>query len=386
MLSEQDFEIHSGSRAMFGVGSVKKLPKRMKPAGVQKALVVTDAGLVKAGVIEQITTALEAGGIETEVFDGVEANPHKSNVDTGADRLRALGEAAVVAVGGGSSMDAAKAIALQAPNGGTIRDLFPGCRPEKPGRPLFAIPTTAGTGSETNMYGVITDPELGRKLLVGHLSVQPQAVVLDPELTTGAPPAVTATCGMDVMTHAIEALTCKRANPFTDAEALQAIAMASRHLPAAYDDGSDLEARSQMLVAAHLAGISFTSSGLGICHAMGHPLSARLNAAHGQTLSTLLVAIMEFNKDAVLDRYAKVAQAMGVAEHGASDSDNADRAIDAVGKLRARVGCDRSISELGGQLDLVPTLVEDAFADVLMIATPRFPQKEEVAAIYESAF
>ncbi len=385
MLSESDFELHSGSRALFGVGAIGRLPKRMKGGGVSKVLVVTDAGLVRAGVIGKVTDALGAAGIESAVFDGVGANPHKSHVDEGADRLRALGDAGVVAVGGGSSMDAAKAIALQGPNGGSIADFYPGCRPGVPGAALFAVPTTAGTGSETNMYGVITDPGLGRKLLIGHLSVQPAAVALDPQLTLGVPRVVTATCGMDVLTHAVEALTCKRSNPFTDAVALKAIAMTARWLPTAFDDGQNVEARSQMLVAAHLAGIAFTSSGLGICHAMGHPVSARLDAAHGQTLATLLPHVMRFNLDAVVDRYAQVGAAMNVAEAGADDRTNAERAIAAVEALSARVQTNRALSELGDARSMVATLVEDAFADVLMMATPRFPKPEDVKALYEAA-
>jgi alcohol dehydrogenase class IV len=202
----------------------------------------------------------------------------------------------------------------------------------------------------------------------------PALTFLDPELGLGVPAGVTATCGMDVLTHAIEAFTTSRSNPYSDALALGAIALAARFLPVAFQDGKDLEARSQMLLASHLAGLAFTSSGLGICHAMGHPLSARLGVAHGQTLATLLPHVMRFNLEVCRERYAKVARAM-----------EADDAIAAVERLRALVGTDRGARELGVTQELIPTLVEDAFADVLMFATPRMPQPADVTALYEEA-
>jgi alcohol dehydrogenase len=190
---------------------------------------------------------------------------------------------------------------------------------------------------------------------------------------------------MDVLTHAIEALTSNRNNPYSDALAIGAIAMTGGYLPRALDDGSDLEARSQMLVASHLAGLAFSSSGLGICHAMGHPLSARLGAAHGQTLATLLPHVMRFNLDVCEERYARVAHALGAAEPGMTTEAGARAAIAAVEALRARSGCERSASDLGVSSELIPTLVEDAFADVLMMTTPKPPQAADVAELYRAA-
>jgi alcohol dehydrogenase len=212
------------------------------------------------------------------------------------------------------------------------------------------------------MFGVVTDPALGRKVLVAHPSVQAVVIVLDPELGVGAPP-----------------------DPLSDAMALQAIRAVGRYLPRAFDEGTDLEARAQMLLAAHLAGIAFTNSGLGICHAMGHPLSARFDAAHGQTLATLLPHIMRFNRDAVAEKYAEVAAALDAAEPGAPAEQNADRAVAAVERLRARVRTDLGAAALGVRAEQIPTLVEDAFADVLMFATPKFPKPEDVTKLYEAA-
>ncbi|MEB2313522.1 MAG: iron-containing alcohol dehydrogenase [Sorangiineae bacterium] len=383
MLSEATFELSPGVRTTFGAGSLAKLGKRVRALGAKGAFIVTDPGLVAHGVIAPVQGTLEASGVECRVFDGVTANPTARTVEEGAALARGRPSDVVIAVGGGSAMDAAKAIAIVGPNGGHITDYPFGCQPATPPQRVIALPTTAGTGSETNMYGVITEPALGRKILVGHPDLTPALVILDPLLTIDAPPGVTATCGMDVLTHAIEAFTCVRANPFSDSVALRAMSMVAAFLPRAFDDGGDVEARAQMLLAANLAGVAFTNSGLGLCHAMGHPLGARLGVSHGQALSTLLPAVMRFNLRVVAERYAQAAIALGVAEPGASDEENAARAIAAVEQLSARVGTARRGGELGIEPALIPTLVEDAFADSLMAATPRMPERADVRALYE---
>jgi len=382
MLSKTGLELQPGVRTSFGAGIVEKLGKRVTSRAHERAFIVTDKGVVGSGVIDRVEASLKKARIRSRVFDGVTSNPTSECVQEGSALLKADPRAVVIAVGGGSTLDAAKAIALIAPNGGTPADFPFGCRPGKAGHPIIAVPTTAGTGSETNMFGVVTDTEKKRKVLLGHPSVLPKLVLLDPELTLRVPAPVTATCGMDVLTHAIEAFTCTRVNPMSDAAALRAIAMVQGFLPAAFDDGMNLEARSQMLFASHLAGIAFTSSGLGMCHAMGHPLSARLDAAHGQSLATLLPLVMHFNLELSAARYAQVAIAMGAADPGASDADNARRAIGAVEALRARVGTDKPGRALGIDAEMIPTLVEDAFADPLMAATPRYPEPEDVTQLY----
>jgi alcohol dehydrogenase len=379
MLAESSFEIQPTVRASFGRGVIGKLGKRLRALGAKRALLVTDAGIVRAGIASRVSDAATRDGVAVELFDGVGPNPTIEHVEQGAEVVRQSGVDVVVALGGGSSLDAAKAIALAGANQGPAGAFTFGCRPERPGKPVIAVPTTAGTGSETNMFGVVTDPALGRKILIAHSSVLPQLVLLDPELSVGAPQSVTGPCGMDVLTHAIEAFTSIRNNPYSDALALSAIEICGRHLPAAYADGTDLEARAQMLLASHLAGIAFSSSGLGMCHAMGHPLSARLGIAHGQTLATLLPHVMRFNLDACEERYARVATALGSPRHAAGD------AISAVEALRERVGCNRSASTLGVGSELIPTLVEDAFADVLMLTTPKPPKPSDVAELYRAA-
>ncbi len=386
LLAPATFQIQPTPRATFAAGGAAKLGRQVSALGARRALIVTDPGVVRAGVAARVEASLREAGLETASFSAISPNPTAAEVAAGVALLRGLESAAVVALGGGSAMDAAKLLALMAPNEAlTPRDCHPACKPAKPGCPVLAVPTTAGTGSETNSYGVITDTAVGRKFLIGHASVLPVSVLLDPLLTLALPAVPTATCGMDVLTHAIEAATSSRTNPFSQGVALRAIGLVREGLLVATRDGQNVEARSAMLVAAHLAGIAFSSAGLGICHAMGHPLSARLGAAHGQALATLLPGVMRFNLGVCASVYAEVALALGVGEAGRSDAENAEAAIAEVERLRREVGCERSLTELGASSALIPALVEDAFMDALMMTTPRMPSPDDVAALYRAA-
>jgi len=252
--------------------------------------------------------------------------------------------------------------------------------------PLIAIPTTSGTASETNGAGVLTDEAENRKIFISTPLARPAVSLLDPELTLGLPPYPTATCGMDAITHAVEAFTSNRVTPYSDPIALQAIRLVAGSLPAAVDNGSDLEARAQLLLGSHLAGVAFATAGLGMCHALGHPLSAILHQAHGQTLTTMLPHVMAFNLPVRTGRYAAVAEALGVARGDASVQANAQAAISAVRDLAARVGITRSISEMGGSSDHLPELVSQAMSDVSMLSNPRPATSDDVRALYLAAF
>lgn len=383
-LSDRTFEGNPGPRMVFGVGVAGQLAMQIQMLGKSNALIVTDKGVAAAGIVDQVAAGLKSGGIEYLVFDGVQPNPTMANVQAGAEMLRSVKDAVVVPLGGGSSMDAAKAIALVGPNGGSPADFQFGCQPEQPANPIVAVPTTSGTGSETNMWAMITNEDMGRKMYVAHPSATAQLCILDPALCVGMPPHVTAACGMDVLTHAIEGFTAMGATAYTDGQALQAIAIVAAWLPKAFDDGSDIEARAQMHLASHLAAIAFNTAGLGIAHGMGHPMSARFGLAHGQTLATVLPTIMEFNTDAVEAKYAQVALAMGAGSYGASDAANAKAAIQAVIDLRARVGCDKTLTDLGISSDAIPQLTEDVGMELIMMTTPKPAMAEQIAELYEA--
>jgi alcohol dehydrogenase class IV len=378
------------------VGAWASLADHVRATGRERAFVVADPGVVAAGLVAPIAALLDGAGIEHQVFDGVDPNPTDRNVDAGLAALRTFGPAVVVLVGGGSAMDLGKYLALAAPNegGGTdfafapslgaddaidFATLAPKAFALADPLPTIAIPTTAGTASETNGGGLITETSTQRKLTFNHDGVLPRVVLLDPSLTVGLPRTATAACGMDALTHAIEAMTSLNSNPLSDGLAFQAIRMVTTHLPQAVEDPANLEARAQMLLAAHLAGRAFSQGPLlGLVHATGHPVSAVLHQAHGQTLATMLPHVMRFNAEAVGERYGWVAEAMGAGSDAAA-------AIEAVEALSARVGTDRSLTELGGDASLIPTLVDQALSDLIILTTPRMPSRAEVTELYEQA-
>ncbi len=381
----------------FGEGGIAGLAQHVRAHG-SRAFVVSDAGVSGAGVLDKVTEALTGADIEWTYFVDVDPNPTDANVAAGVAALQEFGAdgAVMLLVGGGSVMDCGKYIAMAAPSG--IDDLSlafspdlnpedkidfstlaPAARASAPCVPTIAVPTTSGTASETNGGGLITRRTDHRKLTFSHPDVKPRAVVLDPLLTVGLPAGATAACGMDVLTHSIEAFTSTASNPYSDGLALHAIRLTGEWLPQAVADGSNVEARSAMQVASHLAGRAFSSGPLlGLVHATGHPISGTYGVAHGQTLATMLPHVMRFNLEAVADRYADVGLALGVAR-------DAQAAIEAVEKLSATVGTDRRLSDLGAKAADVDALTTDALRDMIILSTPRYPSREDVRALYELA-
>jgi alcohol dehydrogenase len=251
--------------------------------------------------------------------------------------------------------------------------------------PIVAIPTTAGTGAETNGFGVIDNHETGRKFYVGHESVIPQAVILDPELTRGLPPRQTAATGMDVLTHALESLSSVRSNPYAAGINLQVVSMVFRYLPTATADGEDLEARSQLLLAAHIVGLAFATTGLGMAHGLAHALSARIAAPHGVALSVLLDHILSFNLPVRTDVYARVALSLGVGSGEQDERINAAAFVAAVRDLAREVGMPSTLRELGLEGTMIPQIVQDALQDEVMVNTPRTPTEVEMREVLEAA-
>jgi len=375
--------------AHFGAGAVDAVATVVRGTGCQAAVIVTDRGLAGTAVVASVAGALAAGGIPVTVFSGVQPNPTTADVAAGADTVAALaaggGRPAVVAVGGGSSIDAAKGIAVAAVNPERGRDLDHRRTFSQPALPLVAVPTTAGTGTETNPFGVITDPATRRKFYVGGATARPAAAILDPELTASLPPGGTAATGMDALVHALESCMSRRANPWAEGIALQAIRMISAHLPRAVTDGGDLEARSQMLLASHLAGVGMASTGLGVCHAIGHALGGRFDIAHGVALTMVLPGVLRFNLPACEERLAAVAFALGAGDTARGAAWNADAAIDAVAALADRAGMTHRLPDFGitaADFDLIAT---DALDDEVLANTPRPPSGADVRAILTGA-
>jgi alcohol dehydrogenase len=371
--------------AHFGAGSIARLPAVIAAAGGDVALVVTDAALAATPVIAAVRAALAADGVPVTVFSGVHPNPVTSDLAAGAAVATATGllerRPVVIAVGGGSPIDAAKGIALAAVNPQRGRELD--YRSQFPQRalPLVAIPTTAGTGAETNAFGVVTDEERHRKFYVGHASTMPAAAILDPDLTIGLPPGATAATGVDALTHAIESYLSVRANPWSGGIALQVMRMVAEFLPRAVADGTDGEARAQMLLAAHMAGVAMASTGLGACHAIGHALGGRFDVPHGIALSLVLPSVLSFSLPAATDRLADVAFALGAGDTAAAADRNAAAAVHAVAELASSVGMTHALADFGIDSTSFDQIAADALDDEVLVNAPRQPDAADIVSM-----
>jgi alcohol dehydrogenase class IV len=372
--------------AHFETGGVRKLSTLLKPQST--AAIITDAGLASTPVLAAVRAAIEEAGVPATVFTGVRANPSTDDLAAGAAAVTEFADGrpvTLVAVGGGSSIDAAKGIALAGVNPQRGRELDYRSDFAAPGLPIIAVPTTAGTGAETNAFGVVTDPVTKTKFYVGHASTMPVAAILDPALTVGLPPAATAATGLDALTHAIESYLSVRANPWSDGIALQVIRMVGSHLARACADGADLEARSQLLLAAHMAGIGMATTGLGLVHAIGHALGGRYDIPHGVTLAMVLPQVLAYSQPVRTERLAAIAFALGAGDAGRLGDWNAAAAIDAVAQLRSEIGLAVSPADFGITAADYAPLAASALADEVLANAPRQPTSADIASLLAGA-
>ncbi|MFC5799048.1 iron-containing alcohol dehydrogenase family protein [Streptomyces formicae] len=359
----------------FGNGAIDQLPAAIHRTRAEHAFIVTDPGVRSAGILARVTDVLDRAGIGHDVYAEVPANPSTTAVVAAAVQARYLTNAAVVALGGGSAMDAAKCVALLATNGVHPRALEADIAPEHDGLPVIAVPTTAGTGAETNSFAVIEAPDPPRKVYIGHTSVQPRVCVLDPELTLTLSAAVTAATGMDALVHCVESLASRSATPFSQRHALHAVSLILRWLPAAVENGHNLRARSNMLIGAHLAGLALSSSGLGLIHGIAHAVTPRVGAPHGQALSSVLPAVMDWCAPHADTAYRRLAHAMGLR------STTSQAAIDACRELADLVGARHPLSSYGVTSTMVADLAWTAMNDPVSANSPRTPTIAETASL-----
>ncbi|MDR0440049.1 MAG: iron-containing alcohol dehydrogenase [Candidatus Accumulibacter sp.] len=372
---------------VMGVGAAGRLPDILQKSGIKKVLIVTDQGIVKAGLLPSISASIEAAGIGVAVFDGVEPDPRIEIVAACVAAFQASGAEAVVGLGGGSSIDIAKLVSIVAANGGQVVDYIGIGKVPGPGAPNFALPTTAGTGSEVTPIAILSDTSAHLKKGIVSEYLYPTAAIVDPALMVSAPPSVTAYTGMDTLTHAIEAYTNRFAVPFVDALALEAICQTGRHLRRAVSCGIDLEARSGMARAATLGGMCLGSVNTAAVHALAYPLGGTFNVPHGLANTVLLPAVMEFNMPANLGKYAAIAEALGEETCGLSRREAALLAIRAVKELSVDVGIPQGMRHLGIPEDAIPKMAEAAMEVTrLMNNNPRAITVKDVQRIYENAY
>ena len=371
----------------FGPGAREVLPKEINRLGLHKAFVTTDKDLIKDGVADKVLSVLKAADIPFEVFSEIKPNPTVSNVKAGVAAFAASGADFILAIGGGSSIDTAKAIGIISnnPDFSDVVSLEGVADTHKKSVPIIALPTTAGTAAEVTINYVITDEVNAKKMVCVDPNDIPAIAIVDAELMYTLPKSLTAATGLDALTHAIEGLITKGAWEMSDMFEIKAIEMIARYLETAVNEPSNAEARNGMAVAQYIAGMAFSNVGLGLVHGMAHPLGAIFDIPHGVANALLLPLIMEFNAPAALDKYIDIAKAMGVYTSDMSKEEAARAAVDAVKTLSVKVGIPQHLSELGIQEKDLPRLAESAFADVCTPGNPREVTLEQILELYKQA-
>ncbi len=369
----------------FGPGARKQLPAEMERMGARKALVVTDKDLLKFGVADKVLDVLREAGIPFDVFSDLKPNPTVTNVKAGVQAFSASGADILVAIGGGSSMDVAKAIGIitNNPEFADVVSLEGVANTKKKSVPIIALPTTAGTAAEVTINYVITDEANQKKMVCVDPNDIPAVALVDAELMYTLPKSLTAATGMDALTHAIEGLITKGAWEMSDMFEIKAIEMINRYLETAVNEPTNEEARNGMAVAQYIAGMAFSNVGLGLVHGMAHPLGAIFDIPHGVANALLLPTVMAFNAPAALDKYADIAKAMNVYRPGMSQEEAADAAVRAVKELAVRVGIPQHLSELGIQESDLERLSQAALADVCTPGNPREVTQEQIYELYK---
>ena len=367
-----------------GAGASQEIANEVKTRGYTKAFVCSDPDLIKVGVTAQVTKVLDDAGLAYEIYSNIKPNPTIENVQTGVSAYKASGADYIIAIGGGSSMDTAKAVGIiiNNPEFADVRSLEGTAPTKNKCVPIIAVPTTAGTAAEVTINYVITDVEKNRKFVCVDVHDIPVIAVIDPDMMSSMPKGLTAATGMDALTHAIEGYITKGAWEMTDMFHLKAIELISKHLRGAVENTP--EGREGMALGQYVAGMGFSNVGLGIVHSMAHPLGAVYDTPHGVANAIILPVVMEYNAPATGDKYKYIAKAMGVeGTEKMSQEEYRKAAVDAVRQLSKDVGIPADLKEIVKEQD-IQFLAESAYADACRPGNPRDTSVEEIAALYRS--
>ena len=367
-----------------GAGAIQSIPDEIKGRGFKKAFVCSDPDLIKFHVTKKVTDILENAGIDYEIYSEIKANPSVANVKTGVEAFKASGADCIVAIGGGSSMDTAKAIGIiiTNPEFGDVVSLEGVAETKNKAVPIIAVPTTAGTAAEVTINYVITDEEKHRKMVCVDVHDIPVVAVVDPDMMSSMPKGLTAATGMDALTHAIEGYITAGAWELSDMFHLKAIEVNARSLRGAVDNTPD--GREGMALGQYIAGMGFSNVGLGIVHSMAHPLGALYDTPHGVANAIILPTVMAYNAPATGDKYKYIAQAMGLeGTENMTQEEYRKAAVDAVRKLSQDVGIPADLKEIVKPED-VDFLAQSAFDDACRPGNPRETSVAEIAELYRS--
>jgi alcohol dehydrogenase class IV len=372
-----------------GGGARKQLAGVLRTIGTSKPLIVTDAMMAELGYLAGIVDDLAVEGITADAVTDTVPEPTAASILAGVEVATSGNYDAIVALGGGSPIDSAKAIAILAAHGGTVGELRFPRRVDEAGLPIIAIPTTAGTGSEVTRVTVITQEgapgEADEKLLCMGVGFMPYAALVDYELTLSLPPRVTADSGIDAMSHAIEAFVSKKANAFSDAQALAALTSIGPNLRPAFENGSNHAAREGMMIGATLAGMAFSNSSVALVHGMSRPIGAAFHVPHGMSNAMLFPAVTEFSLEAAPTRYAACARAMGVAGDADSDAAASSALLGELKSINADLGMPAPVAFGIDEAEFraaMPAMAEQALASGSPMNNPRVPNHDEIVGIY----
>ena len=378
------FDFDPRTRVVFGSGHVDRLGELAEELGGTRIFLVTDHGLAAAGHEQHALDSLESAGREVVVFDDVTPDPTTEDVQRALAVARNSEIDLIVGLGGGSSMDCAKGVNFLLTNGGKMEDYWGVGKATKPMLPMIAVPTTAGTGSEAQSFALIADPKTHMKMACGDKKAACRIALLDPNLTLSMPAQVTAATGIDALSHALETFVTKPRNSVSQLFSLQAWGLLSRGFPRVLDEPQDLQARSEMLLGAHLAGAAIENSMLGATHALANPLSAHYGMTHGVAIGIMLPSVIRFNGEIVGPLYGRLAAAAGLCDE--DDPDAAHHLADFVESLVARTGFPTDLSQTDVDPRFIPTLAEEAAAQWTGNFNPRPVDADSLKELYQCAF
>ncbi len=367
-----------------GSGACRRLPELLARIGCRRPLLVTDSTMLAIGHASMVSKLLTDADIPCEIYSDTIPEPTAASLQSGVQQLVEGKHDGIVALGGGSPIDSAKAMAVLAVSGGTMRDYMVPALTDEGALPIVAIPTTAGTGSEATRFTIVTDESCDEKMLCVGLAFLPMAAIIDADLTVSLPPRTTADTGLDALTHAIEACVSAKANEFSDAQALAAMRLIGPNLRKAYRDGNDLAAREAMMLGAHLAGIAFSNSSVALIHGMSRPIGAHFHVPHGLSNAMLLPLVTAWSLPVATARYAACARALGVSSN--SDDETAGKAlVDELRTLNRDLEVPSATAAGVGRerlLELAPTMADQALASGSPANNPRIPHRDEIVSLY----
>ena len=379
--------LQSPNKVIFGNNSSNSIGQEARALKIKRSLIVTDQGVIRAGLIDGIKRSLESAEISVSVFDGAIPDPSTDTANECGQIAVDKGSQLIVGVGGGSSIDVAKGGALLATNGGSIVDYFGVDTVPKQCLPTILIPTTSGTGSEVTRVLVVTDTKSKTKQVVFSDYLLANIAIVDPTLTISMPPVLTADTGVDALVHAIEAYVSMDGGPFSEILAIQAISIISENLPKAFCKGSDLDARKKMALGSCMAGLAFGSSSVGAVHALSYPLDSEFGISHGRSQGAILPYVIEYNRIANAKKYADICMAMGENVDQFSDFAASERLVDVLFQLLEILGISTSLQDYGLSEINIDSLVAGAMRQArLFRPNPRDMGEDDVRGIYLRAF